>query len=45
MGIEDIMSLFTSVLDPTYTCVDSIDVNSAVYSEPAYTAASPVNAC
>lgn len=36
---------FTSLLDPTYTCVDSIDANSASYSVPIFNATSPVDAC
>ena len=36
---------FTSVLDPTFSCVDSIEANSASYSEPSFTADASVTVC
>ena len=35
----------TSILDPTYSCSQSIEANSASFSEPTFSAVSPVAIC
>ena len=36
---------FTSVIDPSFSCTDSLDVNSAVFSAPTFNSTTPVATC